>query len=268
MANSRKKWKKRGKKCIMLLALLSVLVCMLPGMAVWADGVIPAKKNVYVYDDIGLLLDDQYASLSQLVKERGQEAGCGIYVVITSKTGGRTGDRYLEDFYDQGFDSKQIDVDAVLLFVDMEDRYVNVQAYGKAQNKIPDRICEKIIDAMFDDLHDGYYYDAFCTFVDEVGEYMNYVPIYLRAWVQLLVALIIGGIVVGGMAAHSGGTMTVNAGTYLDQRYSGIRARRDDYIRTTVTKRKKPQESSGGGRGGGSHTSSGGHSHSSAGRHF
>ena len=97
---------------------------------------------------------------------------------------------------------------------------------------------------------------------------MNYVPIYLRAWVQLVVALVIGGIVVGGMAASNGGTMTVNANTYLDERYSGIRARRDDYIRTSVTKRRKPQETRSSGGGGGSHHSSGGHSHSSAGRHF
>lgn len=267
MAGNRKKWKKWEKKRSMLFTLLFVLVCMLPGMAVYADGVVPAKKGVYVYDDAGLLTEAQQASLTELVKERGQEAGCGIYVVTTSQAGGRTGDRYLEDFYDQGFDTGQIDVDAVLLFLDMEDRYVNVQAYGKAQDQIPDRVCDKIIDAMYDDLHYGNYYNAFCTFADQAEHYMNYVPIYLRAWVQLLAAFVIGGIAVGAMAAHSGGTMTVNAGTYLDQRYSGIRARRDDYVRTTVTRRKKPQESSGGG-GGGGHTSSGGHSHSSGGRHF
>lgn len=265
MAENRKKWEKPGKKLSVLLALLFVLVCVLPGMAAWADGVIPARRGVYVYDDAELLTDAEETSLLERVKERGQEAGCGIYVVTTSEAGGRTGDRYLEDFYDLGYDTGQIDVDAVLLYVDMEERYANVQAYGKAQGKIPDRVCDKIFKAISDDLKAGNYYDAFCTFADQAEHYMNYVPIYLRAWAQLLAALAIGGIVVGCMAANSGGTMTVNADTYLDQRYSGIRARRDDYIRTTVTKRKKPKESSGGG---GGHTSSGGHSHSSGGGHF
>ena len=93
-------------------------------------------------------------------------------------------------------------------------------------------------------------------------------PIYLRAWVQLIAALIIGGIAVSVMAVKSGGVMTVNADTYLDSRYSGIRARRDDYIRTSVTKRKKPKPSEGGGSSGGGQVSSGGHSHSSRGRSF
>ncbi len=229
--------------------------------------VIPAQSGVYVYDDAGLLTDAERDSLSERLKKRGEEAGCGLYVVTCNEPGGRTGDQYLEDFYDHGYDTKQIDVDAVLIYVDMKNRYVNVQAYGVAQKKISDRICDKIIDALYDDLHYGDYYSAFLTYADKAEDYMNYVPIYLRAWVQLLAAFAIGGTVVAGMAASSGGSMTVNAGTYLDLRYSGIRAKRDEYVRTSVTKRKKPETNTSS-RGGGGHVSSGGHSHSSGGRHF
>ena len=256
-----------SKRLSALLVLVLAFVCVLPGIMVRADEVVPAAKGVYVYDDAGLLTGTEESSLSQYLEARGQEAGCGIYVVTTSDPGTRTGDRYLEDFYNRGFDTGQIDTDAVLLYVDMKERYVNVQAYGKAQDKIPDTTCDAIIDAIFDDLHYGDYYDAFRGFADKADYYMKSVPIYLRVWVQLLAALVIGGICVGIMAANSGGTMTVNANTYLDQRYSGIRARRDDYIRTSVKRRKKPQQSSSSG-GGGSHRSSGGHSHSSAGRKF
>lgn len=267
MADHRNCWKVLGKSLAALFCLALAFVCVLPAGTACAGEVIPAVKGVYVYDDAGLLTGTEEGSLSQHLKTRGQEAGCGIYVVTTSEPGGRTGDRYLEDFYDHGFDTGQIDTDAVLLYVDMKERYVNVQAYGRAQDKIPDTACDAIIDAIFDDLHYGDYYDAFRGFADKAEYYMNYVPVYLRVWVQLLAALVIGGICVGVMAANSGGTMTVSANTYLDQRYSGIRARRDDYIRTSVKRRKKPQQSSGGGSGG-SHRSSGGHSHSSAGRKF
>jgi len=254
---------KKKRWFVWLFIIFSLLV--VPNIIKGA--VIPARSGVYVYDDAGLLSDAQKDSLSERLKERGKEAGCGLYVVTCNEPGGRTGDQYLEDFYDNGYDTGQIDVDAVLIYVDMKNRYVNVQAYGKTQEKISDRICDKIIDALYDDLHYGDYYSAFLTYADKVEDYMNYVPIYLRAWVQLLAALVIGGASVAGMAASSGGRMTVNADTYLDSRYSGIRAKRDEYVRTSVTKRKKPEVSSGGG-GGGGHVSSGGHSHSSGGRNF
>ena len=151
----------------------------------------------------------------------------------------------------------------------MEERYINVQAFGKAEKKIPDAAGEKIIDAMYNDLRAGRYYEACKIYAEKVQYYMDYVPFYLSIWFQLLAALAVGGISVGAMVSGSGGKVTTNAGTYADRAHMGIRARRDDYIRTSVTKRKKP-ESSGGSSGGGSshHSSSGGHSHSSAGRHF
>lgn len=261
-----------GKKRKIISFFLLLLTFLLPVGSVYASSfsqsVVSAVKGVYLYDDAGLLDDDQRERLSEHLKKCGQETGCGIYAVTSSEPGGRTGDRYLEDFYDNGFDTGQIDTDAVLIYLDMENRYVNVQAYGKAQNRITDGVCDKIIDAIYDDLKAGYYYNVIEVYADEAVDYLNYVPIYLRAWVQLIAALIIGGIAVSAMAVKSGGVMTVNADTYLDSRYSGIRARRDDYIRTSVTKRKKPKPSEGGGSSGGGHVSSGGHSHSSGGRNF
>ncbi len=57
--------------------------------------VIPAQSGVYVYDDAGLLTDAERDSLSERLKKRGEEAGCGLYVVTCNEPGGRTGDQYL-----------------------------------------------------------------------------------------------------------------------------------------------------------------------------
>ena len=70
------------------------------------------------------------------------------------------------------------------------------------------------------------------------------------------------------MAYNSGGRVTVSEGTYRDFSSSRVVDRRDNYLRTSVTKTRKPSSdnnSSGGGfSGGGSSggTTSGGHSHS------
>ncbi|WFR56938.1 TPM domain-containing protein [Anaerocolumna sp. AGMB13025] len=95
--------------------------------------------------------------------------------------------------------------------------------------------------------------------------------IFYNTFFQVAIAVIIGAVAVGIMAANSGGRVTVSNRTYLDEGHSGIVATRDDYIRTTTTRVKKPtnDNNNGGGRSsGGGGISSGGHSHSGGGRSF
>ncbi len=91
--------------------------------------------------------------------------------------------------------------------------------------------------------------------------------ILFNLWFQIVVSLVIAGIIVGAMAYNSGGRVTVSQGTYMDFSNSKVINRRDNYLRTSVTKTRKPSnnnKSSGGGfgGGGGGGTTSGGHSHS------
>lgn len=88
-------------------------------------------------------------------------------------------------------------------------------------------------------------------------------------FVQLIISLLTGGIVVGIMAYRSGGTMTAGAHNYMDQKNSRLLGRRDDYLHTRVTKVRKPTQNnnSGGGFNAGGFKggiSSGGRSHSSS----
>lgn len=93
---------------------------------------------------------------------------------------------------------------------------------------------------------------------------------------QLLAAAIIGVIAVAIMASRSGGAVTTNNRTYLNEGNSGITARRDDYIRTSVTKVKRPEPNTNHNTGansnrsfrssGGGGISRGGRSHSGGGR--
>ncbi len=102
--------------------------------------------------------------------------------------------------------------------------------------------------------------------------------ILTNVWFQLIAAVIIGIVTVSVMAYHSGGRMTAGSSTYMDAGQSGLIGRRDDYIRTHVTRVRKPKEdnnnhnhhagggfNTGGFQGG---VSSGGRSHSSSGGKF
>jgi len=71
------------------------------------------------------------------------------------------------------------------------------------------------------------------------------------------------------MAYGSGGRVTVNNRTYLDNQHSNLINRRDDYIRTVTTRARKPSNNNGDGRSsGGGGISLDGYSHSGGGREF
>jgi len=101
-----------------------------------------------------------------------------------------------------------------------------------------------------------------------VDKYMGYEPgvnpdnPLFNVWVQLGASCLIGGIIVAAMVIRSGGRITITRRTYEDANTSGILDRRDQYIRTTVTKQKIQRQESSGSGGGGGGTTSGGHSHS------
>lgn len=259
------KFKKQFSRLFAFLCVLLLGICLFEGGNVLASSP-DAREGVYVYDGAGLFSSEERESLQEYFLSIEAKEGFGVYVITSDASGNGESDRYLEDFYDEGYDSGEIRVDAVLMHIDMESRYVNIQAYGAAESKIDDQNADYILGEIMDELRNGDYYAACRKYADKAVEYWNYVPIFLRAIPQLVFSLIVGGIAVGVMVANSSGKMTANGLTYMDSQKSGIKARRDDYIRTTVTKRKKPQSNGGGG--GGGHRSSGGHSHSSAGRHF
>ncbi len=117
------------------------------------------------------------------------------------------------------------------------------------------------------------YYDE--TWPEDDNSTMNEVSSILNnVFVQLLIAIVIGAVTVVIMAYNSGGRMTAGGSNYIDPNHSGLIGRRDDYIRTTVTRIRKPQDNNTGGRGGFNAggfrggMSGGGRSHSSGGGKF
>lgn len=246
----------------MLLAVFCIISAPLGAKAA------NARDGVYLYDEADLISREQAKEVEQYLRAKGDECGYGIYIVTINEGGYGASDRYLEDFYDDGYDRNTIDRDCVLMLLDMEERYVNIQAYGEAEQWISDSTGDDIIDDIYSDLRNGDYYACFKKYADSVVSYVeywqNYVPVYKRALPQLAVSLVIAAIAVGIMSSTTNSRAMVGAEKYENGAVTGIRAKKDEYIRTSVTKVKKPEPS----KSGGGHSSSGGHSHSSAGRHF
>jgi uncharacterized protein len=247
----------------------------------------------HINDNAGLLSTNDLADLEEMCINYGVDAGIDIFILTHNDSSAVDGEVYIEDFYDNNLYGSY--TDSVILLVDMYNRDVVLEAYGNAEDHIPSSRGDVIIDEITPYLTDAEYTTAFELFIKDSASYMsqkaipnnsgNYTTqdeygnyansntyssssepsILTNIWLQLGVALAIGAITVGIMAYNAGGRMTAGGNTYIDQSHSGLIGRRDDYIRTTVTRVRKPQNNnnnSGGGFSGG--FSAGGHSHSTS----
>lgn len=203
---------------------------------------------------------------------------------------------------------------ASLMLINMEDRIVTIQGYGDCEFWISNDRIEYILDWVYEGLVDEDYFAAAESFGEQTAYYMNQnkgvsteyepgqdygesyggpsdyyeEPLNERytAWEylsmmlseaffgSLLIAVVGSSIACLIIGVNRKTKVTVYAATYMDQQNSGLSARRDDYLRTTVTKVRRPKESSssggssGGRSSGGGGRSSGGRSHSGGSRRF
>lgn len=261
----------------------------------------------HVYDDAKLLSTSEVSDLEVLCTTYGEEAGIDIMILTHSDSDAP----YIEDYIENFEDTLPVG-DRIYLALDMVERDVFMEGYGSAETYIHSKRIAAIIEEITPYLSDGDYYNAFAIYIERSAAYMgddselNYDHDYSAGtpqssdpnapnydatwpseynsgneladilstwWVQLLIAVAVGVITVSIMAYNSGGRMTAGANNYIDQSHSGLIGRRDDYLRTTVTRIRKPQNNNNGGggfnaggfRGG---VSGGGRSHSSGGGKF
>lgn len=291
--------KKQYKFILFLMALCLILTSFT------AVPAIAAETLHYVYDNDNVFTAEERDALQELCKTKGAETGIDIILLTERLSSSSAEKKYMEDFYDEYYDAGLLKKDTTMLLINMELRNVFIQGYGQCEFYINNDRIEHILDDIISYyLSSDEYYDGMTLFIDEVVYYMgqkqgvsfeykdgqdygetyggttNYYEVSLTPAQAFrfvpfgLIALIsfaIGGISLAISAASSGGKVTINNRSYLDNAHSGLTASRDDYVRTTVTKRRKPQEnntSSGPRSSGGGGRSSGGHSHSGGSRGF
>ncbi|MDF2801122.1 MAG: hypothetical protein K0S61_1025 [Anaerocolumna sp.] len=288
--------------------LIVSVICILFSPLLTSNKVWAQTDEQRVFDDYEYFSSSELTALEEICQTYGEDGKVDIVMLIQNGLDGKTPTLYIEDFYDNhefGYDKAQGDTVILLLNLEENNRTVNIQGYGNAEYYINNDRIEYILDDITPYLKDGDFYNALELFAKESAYYMkeekgvNAAPatgsensgnyygessydgpsnyygqkednILYNTWVQLAGALVIGGITIAIMIGSSGGRITTNNRTYLNESNSGLIAHRDDYIRTTTTRVRKPQNNNnGGGRSsGGGGISSGGHSHSGGGRSF
>jgi len=297
-----------------LAAAISLFLHLIPATVAYAKA--EGTERLHVYDKANLFSNVELSLLEEQCISYGEEAGLEIMILTHNDPDAVYAEDYIEDFEDQLPAG-----DRVYLLIDMYNRDVFIEGYGKAETYIHSKRIDKILDEIVPFLSDGKYFDACMLYIEKAAAYMkddselnfdhNYnippqsdnpnadyydetwpsgdyysrnksdnglLSLFSNIWVQLIISVTIGAVTVAIMAYNSGGKMTAGSSTYMDHSSAGLIGRRDDYIRTTVTKVRRPKDNShstgshakggfnsGGFRGG---VSSGGRSHSSGGRKF
>lgn len=233
------------------------------------------EQKQRVYDFANLLETEEIEELEFMAEKYSKRRETDFIILTTKNTNGKDIVKYMEDFYDDnalGFDRPH--GNTAIITIDMHYREVYLAGFYKGEEYLSDYRLDLIRNKISPYLSNGDYYTAFSKFIKLGYKYMGMEPhvdpdnILFNLWFQIIMSLVIAGIIVGSMAYNSGGGVTVYEGTYRDFSSSRVVNRRDNYLRTSVTKTRKPSSnnnSSGGGFGGGSSgggTTSGGHSHS------
>ncbi|TDQ36231.1 TPM domain-containing protein [Aureibacillus halotolerans] len=220
-----------------------------------------AEEKTYIYDNAGLLTDEEKAKLAALAAENSEKQDTDFIVLTTDDSEVNDIKTYIQDFYDETMPGSN----AAILGVDMNKRDFYVAGFYKAEELLSNERADLVVEKITPYLSDREYAKAFETFIVTAEDYMTYRAgvnpdnILFKWWFQIVVALVVAGGIVGVMVYNSGGKVTVHQGTYLDQNRSSVLAKKDTYVRTSVTKTRKPQNNKSSGGGG---TTSGGHSHS------
>lgn len=267
------------------------------------------ETNPHIYDKAELLSTEELSDLEDMCIEYGAEAGIEIIILTHEDAKAPDGEYYIEDFYDRTLPGDSVILlvdlynrDVIIHGYGTAETYIHSKRGDVIISEISPYLTEEIYYTAFekfvkssasymkDDTElnydhnynynydgtpqgnnsSGYYSDGYNN--DNYSSYNNADELLANPGVQLVISLVIGAVVVGIMAHNSGGKMTAGSNTYFDPNNSGLIGRRDQYLRTRVTKVKKPtQNNNQGGKGGGLNSggfrggvSSGGHSHSSS----
>ena len=255
----------------------------------WDSYETPAtRQKPRLLDNADLLSDSAETALLKKLDLTSENWQCNIVVLTVDSHNGSIQD-YADDYFDYNGFGADYNGSGILFMLSMEDREWAISTSGTAIEAFTDYGQEYMFDRMKEDLGDGYYDDAFGTYV-EVCDKLLYaysqgtpydVGTSIPATPSQILHRIIGSIIFGLVVAlfpilkMKSDLKTVNMATGAADYVKGsvqVKVKEDRFIRKTLSKTAIPKDngSSRSSFGGGSstHTSSSGSFHGGSHGHF
>jgi len=233
------------KKFLSVIFVLFVYLSV--SVTAFAEGDMPR-----LYDSADLLTDSEESSLQSRIDEVSEKYKVEVIIATVETVGDYTADEFVESYYDindYGYGETR---DGVLLLVSMEERDYRILSNGLGADAISPDDIEDIGDAIVSSLSDGYYADAFNTFIDECeyqidGEINGFPFKFMKnLLISLAIGLVIALIVTGSMRSKLKSVKKKAAATeYTKPGSMKVTYSTDFFLYRVVDRQKKESSSSG-----------------------
>lgn len=213
-----------------------------------------ANEKQYVIDNADFLTADEEAELTEAILKVVEKQKFDIVILTETSMIGST-QNYADDYFDNNGYGYGRNHDGVLLLVTEYEWYLSASGFG--EDVYNDSRLDKFEDECVDAIRNGYYYDAFDTYIEITDEFIKS-EITFR-WIfaiiiSLVVGFVIAFIVTSTMKAKLKSVRKqAAANEYVKSGSMNVLDSRDLYLYSTVTRVAKPKNNS--------HTSSSGRSH-------
>lgn len=257
-----------------MIAIITIVVLLAVTMAgpqvtleVQAAGNHPSR----VVDEADLLNGDEEAELLEIVDEISERHQFDVVVVTMNSLNGEDIQYYAADYYDYNGYGMGDNYDGAMFIMSMEEREWFILTTGYGIDVLEDYEIDSIGEKMVSDLSDGYYFDAFITFAEEVDYEVEYgvqeptPSILLSIAAGLVLGLIPAFIIRGKLKSVK---MQTSAGGYVNKAGRKITAKQDIFLYHTVNRTPRSDENRSGGGGSTTFRGSSGRSHGGRGGSF
>lgn len=279
------------RKVFCALCALALLACLL-----WVPASAEETEN-FVYDNAGILSEDEMLQLNEAAKAVSLRYGCGVYITLFDDMADY-GYRYIEPFAEEVYAQWSLGIgeenNAIILVMSMADRDYDLCAHGDVAHTAFTDYGKEVLaggsrdlgmpgfldDFRRDDWFDGFYnYISQCGYMLDCAEHGTPIDIpdypepEPRGMTERLGMAVVPGVVIGIIIAFiycaalkskmKTARIARDAATYIAPRGIWMQAEDDAFTHTTVTRQRIERDSGSRGGHGGTSVNSGGFSHSS-----
>lgn len=242
------------KKTIKLFVLiLSFIIVMLPVQAAEFD---------LIYDEIGLLTDDESFELNELAQDITEQYQCEVSIVIVEDKGDDNIIDYTKYIYHEYGYGYGEDKSGLMLLISMEERDYALFAYGYGNVAFTDYGKNVLEDNyLLPQLGKDNYYDAFSTYLNQTAVFLNMAKegtafdvntdedegesFLIKIAIVIFVPLLIAGIVCFiFLQQMKTAVAQKGAKNYISDEGVNLTMRADEFLYRTETRTKKEDKSS------------------------
>jgi uncharacterized membrane protein YgcG len=218
--------------------------------------------TILIADDATLLTNEEESQLITFYDKSVMSKQNIDVIIYTNNTNTTKHETEATSFYSQHSNSP----DCVMLYVNMNDRYIDVSAYGLLKDKITTDIDTLIYQCIRSKFTKGTYYKGCMKFLELENKCVKHPKLTgFSIWIVPIalfffcVALISSMIILWFQYKESTGIKRATGETFLDTSKSNATLLRMDYTWTDIRKTRKSSNRSGGYGGGGGGSHGGGH---------